>query len=306
MECTLDLPDGWANAQQFEKALQRCGDALGGACTSVVIRFPPKCALMIDVAMRLLSFCNQLVITTRRVRLEFADGDDGIIGYLSRMGFFDHLSTEVTVKPTRPAISGAHIYRGANRGLVEIEGFNSSVAADPALVPRLADTVKRSCAARTEVEEISKAIFTIFGELVDNVFDHSKSHGNAFAAAQTYPKGDRLCVAVSDSGVGIMDSLRPGLKAKGSNLTALGDVELLVEIFREGLSRLDDPRRGLGLRESARTAMRFKADLDVRLPRQRVLLKPADGQYRVQNTAYAQDQLPLLWGTHIAFSLKLS
>lgn len=306
MECTLDFPDKWANARQFEESLVRCGDALGGGFTSIVIRFPPKCALMIDVAMRLLSFCNQLILTTRRVRLEFATGDDGIMGYLDRMGFFDHLSTQVDVKPARPVFSGARTYRGANRGLVEIERFSSKVQPDPALVSRLADTVKRSCASRSDVDDISKAIFTIFGELVSNVIDHSNSHGDAFAALQTYPKGDRLSVAVSDSGVGIIESLRPGLQAKGSNLAGLNDVDLLVGIFREGLSRFDDPKRGLGLHESARIAMRFKAELDVRLPRQRVLLRPADGQYRVQNTAYAQDELPLLWGTHIAFSLTLT
>ena len=51
MECTLDFPDKWANARQFEESLVRCGDALGGGFTSIVIRFPPKCALMIDVAI---------------------------------------------------------------------------------------------------------------------------------------------------------------------------------------------------------------------------------------------------------------
>jgi hypothetical protein len=307
VECTLDFPDKWANARLFEESLVRCGNALGdGRFTSIVIRFPPKCALMIDVALRLLSFCNQLIQTTRRVRLEFAGGDDGIMGYLNRMGFFDHLSNDVDVKPARPAFSGARTYRGANRGLVEIERFSSTVEPDQALVSRLADTVKRSCASRADVAEISQSIFTIFGELISNVIEHSERPGDAFAALQTYPKGDRLCVAVSDSGVGIMHRLRPALSARGSNLVGLNDVDLLVEIFREGLSRLNDPNRGLGLRESARIAMRFKAELDVRLPNQRVLLRPADGQYRVHNTAYAQDQLPLLWGTHIAFSLTLT
>jgi hypothetical protein len=307
MECTLDFPDKWANARHFEESLLRCGDALGGGgFTSVVIRFPPKCRLMIDVAIRLLSFCNQLILTTRRVRLEFAAGDDGVMGYLDRMGFFDNLAPQVEVKPPRPSFSGARIYRGANRGLVEIERFSSKVQPESALVSRLADTVKRSCASRGDADQISKAIFEIFAELIDNVIEHSGGTGDAFAALQTYPKGDRLCVAVSDSGVGIMQSLRPGLKAKGSNLVALSDVDLLVAIFREGLSRIDDPKRGQGLKASARTAMRFKADLDVRLPNQRVLLKPADGQYLVQNMAYAQDRLPLLWGTHIAFSLTLT
>ena len=47
------------------------------------------------------------------------------------------------------------------------------------------------------------------------------------------------------------------------------------------------------------------AELDVRLPRQRVLLVPGDGGYR-PSTAYCADNLPLLRGTHIAFKFELT
>jgi hypothetical protein len=50
--------------------------------------------------------------------------------------------------------------------------------------------------------------------------------------------------------------------------------------------------------------MRFGADLDVRLPTQRVLLTPARGAYR-PNVAHCSDRLPLLWGTHIGFTFRL-
>jgi hypothetical protein len=46
-----------------------------------------------------------------------------------------------------------------------------------------------------------------------------------------------LLVAVSDSGLGIMQTLRPALSAEFSNLVGLSDTDLLVEVFREGLSR---------------------------------------------------------------------
>ena len=55
---------------------------------------------------------------------------------------------------------------------------------------------------------------------------------------------------------------------------------------------------------SAKHAIGFRADLDVRLLNQRVLLKPSNNEYQ-PNMAYSQEQLPLLWGTHIAFSFKL-
>lgn len=298
-ECTLELPAGWVDVWKFEKALIRCGDALGRMFTTIVIKVPVGCKLMIDVIIRLLSFCNQAVACMKRVRLEFA-GDT--MGYLNRMGFFDHLSPAVEVSPSRPFFSGAAIHRGGNRGLVEIERFSGSSAVEQSLVPRLVAAVERGCAARSDVKQIGDAMFSIFGELVKNVYDHSQAKLDAYAALQTYPQGNRLTVAVSDSGIGIMKSLRPTLQ--GGRWDNLSDVDLLVEIFREGISSKPEDKRGLGLKSSARHAIGFKADLDVRLLNQRVLLKPSNNQYQ-PNMAYSQDQLPLLWGTHIAFSFKL-
>lgn len=300
-ECTLELPAGWVNARAFEKALIRCGNALGGMFTTIVIKIPVGCKLMIDVIIRLLSFCNQAVACTKRVRLEFA-GADNAMGYLNRMGFFDHLASAAEVSPYRPFFSGAAIHRGGNRGLVEIERFSRASSVEANLVPRLVAAVERGCSARADVKQIGDAMFSIFGELVKNVFDHSKTSLDAYAALQTYPQGNRLTVAVSDSGIGIMQSLRPALK--GGRWDNLSDVDLLVEIFREGISSKPEDKRGLGLKSSAKHAIGFKADLDVRLLNQRVLLKPANNEYQ-PNMAYSQEQLPLLWGTHIAFSFKL-
>lgn len=56
---------------------------------------------------------------------------------------------------------------------------------------------------------------------------------------------------------------------------------------------------------SAQHAIRFGADLDVRLLRQHVLLRPSNNQY-TPNMAYTRDGLPLLWGTHISFTLNLT
>ncbi|QEH81663.1 hypothetical protein EIK56_27720 [Sphingomonas sp. C8-2] len=76
-ECQLDLPESWVNARGFESALRRSGGVHGTAFPNVVIRFPAKCNLMIDVVIRLLSLCNQIVATTKRLRLEFAGGEQG-------------------------------------------------------------------------------------------------------------------------------------------------------------------------------------------------------------------------------------
>ena len=75
---------------------------------------------MIDAAVRLLSLTNQRDYCTRRVLLRFDEGESGAMGYLNRMGFFDHLAEGVQVYPERPGYSGAQVYAGANAGLVEI------------------------------------------------------------------------------------------------------------------------------------------------------------------------------------------
>jgi len=43
-------------------------------------------------------------------KLEFEDGASDVMGYLNRMGFFDHRSPTVDVLPQRPAISAARRY----------------------------------------------------------------------------------------------------------------------------------------------------------------------------------------------------
>jgi len=301
-ECILHLSDGWIDARLFERALRNCGEALSGPFSVVVVRVSAGCSLMVDVIIRLLSFCNQVLATTKRLRLEFVGGSDGCMGYLDRIGFFDCLSRDAEVTPCRPMLSGAAIYRGGNRGLVEIERFSGNVAADRSLPDRLAAAVERGCASRHDRSQVANAIARIVSELVDNVSEYSGTSLDAYAVLQTYT--NKVTVAVSDSGKGIMGTLRPALEQRQSPLADHSDTDLLVEIFRQGLSSHDDPKRGTGLMASARIAIQYRANLDVRLLNQRVLLKPSENAYKA-NTAITEERLPLLWGAHISFSLKL-
>ena len=266
------------------------------------MRFPVGSKLMIDAAIRVLSLANQLALTSRRVRLVFDEGEAGTMGYLNRAGFFDHLARPIEVLPWRPTFSAAAVHRGGNAGLVEIARINKDCR-DTTLPGRLAEALRRACSSRADVSELTNAAWTIFAELIDNVFSHSRTPLDGYAALQVYPRGDRVVVAVSDSGLGIMETLRPALQAD-SRLSGLSDLDLLVEIFRQGISR-HGADRGDGLRGSAAKAIRYRADLDVRLPSLRVRLTPARGSY-APNTAHCFDRLPLVWGTHIGFTLRLT
>lgn len=302
MHCKINLPAQWVDASKLERALRHGGDPHGSDTYDVVIRFPAGCKMMTDAIIRLLSLANQLALTTRRVRLEFDEGEAGTMGYLNRIGFFDHLAPEVDVAPCRPSYSGAALYRGGNVGVVEIARINKDDR-DQGLPERLTKAVMRSCGTRTDAAELEGAAWMIFAELIDNVFEHSETPLDGYAALQVYPNGNSLMVAVSDSGRGIMETLRPSLQTESPKLANLSDVDLLVEVFRQGLSR-HGADRGCGLKGSAAKAIKFKADLDVRLPTQRVFLSPARGSYQA-NTAYCYDRLPLLWGTHIGFIFAL-
>jgi hypothetical protein len=257
---------------------------------------------MVDTAIRLLSLVNQLAFTTRRVHLEFDEGESGTMGYLNRMGFFDHLADVVEVRPSRPMVSAAEVHRGSNMALVEIARISKD-ARDEDLPTRLTDALMQSCRTRPDAGELEGAAWTIFAELIDNIFSHSCTKLDGYAALQVYSKGGRLSVVVSDSGLGIMETLRPVLGTEFPKVAGLSDTDLLVEVFRQGLSR-HGRDRGCGLKGSAAKAIKFDATLDVRLPKQRVLLTPALGMYEA-NTAYCYEGLPLIWGTHIAFGFRL-
>jgi len=289
------------DATKLELALRNSGGPHAAGIFEVSFRFPTKCKVMVDAAIRLLSLANQLASSMHNVQLDFEEGEAGTMGYLNRMGFFDHLAPEVEVLPSRPVYSRAALHRGSNATLVEIARINANTR-DQELPNRLTEALMRSCQDRSDADELEGAAWTIFAELIDNIFSHSGTTLDGYAALQVYSGGNRLLVAVSDSGLGIMQTLRPAMSTEFPRLAGLSDTDLLVEIFRQGLSRHGQDR-GCGLKGSAAKAIKFQAELDVRLPNQRVLLTPAKGAYK-PNMAYCYERLPLVWGTHIAFSFN--
>ncbi len=302
MHCFLRFPALWIDASRFEMVLRGSCGPLATETRTVSFEFQMGSKIMVDAAIRLLSLANQIAFTSRRVRLNFEEGEAGTMGYLNRMGFFDHLHPDIEVTPARPMYSAARLYRRGNSMLVEIARINKDVR-DLDLPSRLTDAISHACGSRADVSELTGAAWTIFAELIDNIFAHSATLLDGYAALQVYSGGNRLSVAVSDSGLGIMQTLRPSLRTEFPRLANLSDTDVLVEVFRQGLSR-HGADRGCGLKGCAAKAIKFKANLDVRLPNQRVLLTPAHGTYEL-NTAHCYEGLPLVWGTHIAFAFSL-
>lgn len=303
MRSSIQFPPAWVNSKAFENALRAGVAPHGPNVWEVRFDIPIDCKLMVESVIRLLSLANQLVLCGKRVTLNFAEGEPGAMGYLNRMGFFDHLAKEVVVLPERPSYSFAQTHHGTNSSLVEIAPI-AKAHPDDGLPTRLAKVVEKACGARADVDELQKAAWLIFAELIGNVGEHSSTVLNGYAALQVYSGGNSLHVAVSDCGVGIMQTLRPSLKTEFPFLDSLSDLDLLVEVFQKGISRLGADR-GCGLKGCAAKAIKFNAELEVRLPNQRILLSPSSDGYR-PDAPYCSDGLPLLWGTHIVFSFKLA
>ncbi len=301
MTCNIQFPGKWIDASKLEDTLNAANPHTSQD-NDIVLTFPTGCNIMVDAAVRLLSFVNQLDGCTKRVKLVFEAGYDGTMGYLDRLGFFSHLSPRVVTNPERPEISAAEIFSGENNGLVEI-GAISRHTRDDTLPRRLTNALMLACAHRDDANELKGAILTILKELIDNIFSHSETELPGFAALQFYPGGKNIKIAVSDSGKGLLSTLRPSLAVESPTLANLSDTDLLVEVFRQGLSR-HGKDRGCGLKGCADKAIKFNAELDVRLFNSRVWLKPGRAGF-IPNRAYCYNNLPWIWGTHICFTFSL-
>lgn len=299
----IALTTKWVNARELDRSLLRTIAPHDKDVGEVVVRVAGKCKLMVDASARLLSLLNQLALCTKRVVLEFEDASEAM-GYLNRISFFEFLSPYVVVKPRRPAFAMGALRRGRSANLVELVPINRS-GRTQTLPTQLAERLGAACSQRTDEEGLTNAAFTVFSEIIDNVYSHvyenSQIELDAFIALQVYTNGGTAKVVVSDSGKGILHTLRPALS--DPSLKRLSDADLVVEIFRSGISR-HGKRRGCGLKASAEHAIKYKTELDIRLAECRIHLTPARGRYQA-NTAFCAEGLPLMWGTHLCFDFRL-
>ena len=97
----ITLPPTWIDSGALEAAIRSGGGPHGRGNYEIEITVPVGCKIMIVAAIRLLSLCNQLILSSRQVKLNFLDAD--AVGYLNRVAFFDHLAPMVQVFPASGA-----------------------------------------------------------------------------------------------------------------------------------------------------------------------------------------------------------
>lgn len=87
------------------------------------------------------------------------------------------------------------------------------------------------------------SIATIMQEILNNIFDHSKSPIDGYIISQFYPATKKLCFSVCDFGIGIPNAVR----LNGMHLEST-DSEILNKSLEEGFTIQSTPRnRGFGL-----------------------------------------------------------
>jgi len=296
---TLTLSPGWLDGDDFEDNFCQAGSLFDASVKFVEIICSAGCKPMIDAVAKILALANQLAAKGTVVTVDFSDSKKSYT-YLNRAGFFDLLDTRVTVLPRFPKISAAQAYEGNSAALaefarVELSHDNSE----------LKQTLAQKFVAETS-EKYKWAAYTIFGELIENVKEHSNAFIPGFAASQRYKgKQKHIKAVVSDNGIGIADTLRGGLEkyhpalfAMYGNPTPDNDVALVKEAMSKGHISRKGSEGGLGFHSSKEYAMKFNAEFTVRQNNFLIRFDFKNGQLA---KITERTELPLLSGTHICF-----
>jgi signal transduction histidine kinase len=231
--CVEFAAGNWLTASEFEKAVLAAGSPLDGPQPKVKFALAKNSKVMIDALARLLALSNQLVAQGKAVTLDFTDCGQTLT-YLDRIGFFNHLHETVEVLPRRPRASRSTRYEGNNAGVVELLEIDPSNP-NQNIPERLGNSFARCAGAQYSV-----GAFTVLAELFRNVEEHSETITSGFAGLQFYKRAKHIQAVISDSGVGIVESLRPVLEDRYSHVAEKvaksrePGVALLKEVFSEG------------------------------------------------------------------------
>jgi anti-anti-sigma regulatory factor len=152
--------------------------------------------------------------------------------YLHVMNFYALLGLE---------LPGAHA-RPMRVGFMPAEHIppNPEPTASGDVARRLVDTVKDRCELETRADS---TLWSSLSEVVDNVQHHSKSEIGAVAVAASWPKRNRIELAVADAGVGIPKALSANPYLVGVSTPE----QAMLACIQRGVSGLVQAGRGNGL-----------------------------------------------------------
>ncbi len=287
----------WMDCDAFEKSLTSAGSPLDLECASVVFVVPKKCNILLDAAARFLALCNQLAHAGKKVTIDFNDCKS-TLDYFDRIGFIDHLDDRVELLPQKPSVSRATIYKGNSQTVVEFGGVDPD-REDKELINQLTN-----CFVQQSDSKYEAAASTVFGELIGNISEHSKSRLHGFAALQKYSgMRNHIQTVVSDSGLGIIATLKPSLKAHYPALHKMHnrdgfDLMIVTAVLTKGEISRFGSGRGLGFKSSREQAIKFDARLSARQSNFSISIDYVNGKL---HDIKRHIDLPTIHGTHLCF-----
>lgn len=309
----------WLDGLMFDLAVRDSGSPLESDCQSVIFVVAEGAKIFLEAAARLLALSNQCAHRGKSITIDF-NASEETLTYLDRIGFLDFLDSRVEVKPGRSLISRASIYHGNSDAVYEFAEIDN-VNPDEKIPQRLKDSFVRLVEEALGQPGCGVAYvdpaFTVLSELFGNVGDHSDSPIPGYIALQRYKGyrgknsvGPHIQTIVSDSGKGIVGTLRPVLENKYPALFKQLDFDdpssgprLVRAVFEKGqISQFPDQARGLGLRRSAIIASKHHVKVSVREGKFEVQMVFEEGN--LAKFSYEPD-LPFMLGTHICFDFYL-
>jgi hypothetical protein len=296
----------WVTGDIFEECLQQSGCFFASDADEYLIKFPKGSSILLNAIARILSLLNQCAYKNKKVTLEF-HAKCNSVGYLNRLGFFDNLDSRVTVLPQRPSESKAEKFKGNSGKLFEMSAVDPQHLDDQIPV-RLTQVFTHNSS-----EDYYMAAFTVFSELIDNIEQHSGSFFSGFAALQVYKgKKSHIQTVVSDSGLGILQTLKPRLNEHYPDVhqsidwsDKQADIDLLKKVFIDGhLSRFGSSEaRGCGLNRSQNYAVKYNAEIIIRQETLELRLVFKDSELF---ESYPKFDLPIIYGTQVCFDFFLN
>ncbi|QIN77528.1 hypothetical protein GBA65_02305 [Rubrobacter marinus] len=161
---------------------------------------------------------------------------DHVAGYMKRMDVFDVLGDKAVYDRdiTRLEVGARH----ADASLSELRTVQTEEQVQ-AVTLEFHRLLSKENLAKAEVQRCCK----VLSEFLENAVVHAQSLCGAYTAVQTYRSGGkRICVAVSDAGVGIPATLKHHPAAVGRGILTDGDLIRLAAV--DEVSSVSDDRGG--------------------------------------------------------------
>ena len=304
LKVVFPLPKcGWLTSVGFEEVIEQYSDLWDQDTSAIEMTFLGG-NFLLDSLSKLLALINQLSYSCKSISLDFSACNQSFT-YLCRVGFFELIDERVVVTPN---VQDASCYYGNNTKVMEF-GVINPLEPDE----RIPLQLKKAFIEQVGDTHANPA-FTMISELFGNVRDHSKSPIYGFAALQVYSKPKRrIQTVISDSGVGIANSLRCVLKERYPEIyqefkavNAENDALLIKRVFEQGrissAEHNSDESRGLGLKRSGDIAAKFNAKIHIRQKSFELTLIYSEGKLADHEVSYG---LQKLCGSHICFDFFL-